>query len=353
MRRLRLVVLLALVAVGSVAVLLTAQPPPEQQQAATPTRKTVEPPATPQTPRDHAAPALPRTQDEPLPRAAERKGEVSFEDGTRVPISMRPVHLTSPPFAAPERLIDRYAELVRLAREGDPGSARSLFKWLKICQRAPTDQASLDRAIERLHATREVAWSDPSRPTMKLRPSADLKEFEKVELRRPYEFCKGITAEQRAAAEQWLQVAVKMGDFQAVQEYAATLGNTREAIQVWETLWQEGNRSSLQPLASIYSKGVGGEQPDYLRAYAYMLIEQKLLELVDRESVGHRQRTMLAAIDESLRYMGGFLDPQQTQAATALAQRLLAENANCCSGSIFGVNWEGPLGRTQTESRKR
>ncbi|MGH8237560.1 MAG: hypothetical protein ACREXP_11130 [Steroidobacteraceae bacterium] len=352
MRRLSLAVLLALVVVASVVVLVKAQRPHEQQQAATLARKPVEPAATPETPHDHTAPdhtapALPRTQDKPLPRpgkAKARKGEVSFEDGTRIPINMQPVDLTSPPFAVPERLVDRYAELVRLAREGHSGAARSLFKWLKICQRAPPDQASLDRAVEQLHATREVKWSDPSRPVMKLRPGADLKQFEKLELQQPYEFCQGIAAEQKAEAEQWQKVAVEMGDLQTVEEYAAGLGDTPEALQVWETLWNEkGLRGSLQPLAIIYSRGVGGSGPDHVRAYAYMLIEQKLLELIERESVGQSQRAMLAGVDNSLRYVGGFLDPQQTQAATALAQRLIAENPNCCSGSIFGMNWQGNL----------
>lgn len=352
MRRLSFVVLLALVAIGLVAVLVRAQRP-DAQQATSPARKAVEP-AAPEMPHDHATRALRRTQGGPLPppmMAEAKKGEVTFADGTRIPITMRPVDLTSPPFAAPERLVDRHADLVRLAREGYPGAPRTLSKWLKICQRTPPDQASLDRAIERLHATREVTWSDPSRPTLKLRPGADLKQFEKVELREPYEFCQGITAEQKVQAGQWLQVAVEAGDLQAVQEYAAGLGDTAEALQMWETLWEEqGSRSSLQPLAIIYSRGVGGVQPDHVRAYAYLLIEQKLLELVERESVGQSQRAMLAAMDQSLRHMGGFLDPQQTQAATVLAQRLLAENPNCCSGAIFGLNWQRPI---QTESLDR
>jgi hypothetical protein len=339
MRRLSFVVL-ALVAVGSIAILVAW--PAREQQATTSASRAVESAAAPQAPRDHAAPAFERTPEAPLTRrkkAETRTGEVSFEDGTRVPITMRPVHLTSPPFALPERLVDRYAELVRLAQGGHPGAARSLFKWLKLCQRAPQDQASLDRAIERLHATREVTWSDPSRP-MKLRPGVDLKEFEKVELRQPYEFCQGVTAEQKAEAEQWLQVAVETGDMQSVQEYAAGLGITREALEVWERLWQkQGFRSSLQPLAIIYSKGVEGTQPDYVRAYAYLLIEQKLLELVDRESGVNDQRIMLASMDDVLRHMGGYLNPQQTEAAAALAKQLLVENPNCCSGSLFGVTW--------------
>ena len=345
MRRLSLVLLLALVAVGSVAVLVKAQRPDEQLHATTPVRNGVEPEVIPQVPHDHEAPARQRTQGGPMPQptlVAERKGEVSFDDGTRIAIGMRPISLTSPPFAAPERLLDRYAELLRLAREGYPGAPRTLSKWLKICQRAPLDRASLDRAIERLHATREVTWSDPSRPTLKLRPGADLKQFEQMELRQPYEFCQGITAEQRGEAEHWQEVAVEMGDLQAVQEYASGLGNTPEALRMWETLWNEqGQRGALQPLATIYSKGVGGAQPDHVRAYAYMVVEQKLLELIDRES-GQSQRAMLAAVDNSLRYLGGFLDPQQTRAATVLAQQLLADNPNCCSGGIFGINWAPP-----------
>ncbi|MGH8237022.1 MAG: hypothetical protein ACREXP_08370 [Steroidobacteraceae bacterium] len=234
--------------------------------------------------------------------------------------------------------MDRYAELARMAQQGDGAAARSLHKWLKICQRAHGDEASLQSAIARLHTDRVVASADPTRPPMVLPIGADAKEFERLELRRPYEFCSGITAQQKDEAARWLDVAVQAGDFQAVQEYAVQLGATPEALKIWETLWQEqGFRGSLSPLAIKYSQGVAGGQPDYVRAYAYKLIEVKLLEAVYQDSASPNHRSMLGAMQESLRYTGGFLDPQQTVAAEALAKQLLAENPNCCSGSIFGV----------------
>src|SRR5687767_13452932 len=120
MRRLSLVVLLTLIAVGSVTVIVRAQFGHEQQRAPTSAREAVESTAAPETPRDRVPPALERPQEVsvPRPRRAEaRTGEVAFEDGTRITITMRPVHLTPPPFVAPKRLVARYAELVRVARE--------------------------------------------------------------------------------------------------------------------------------------------------------------------------------------------------------------------------------------------
>jgi hypothetical protein len=270
--------------------------------------------------------------------ASPRKVGITFEDGTTIPVELRPIRLAPAPFPVPARLADRYAELVRMAQQGDGAAARSLHKWLGVCQRAYGDETSLHNAIARLHADRVVISPDATRPPIVLPVGADVKEFEKLELRRPYEFCSGITAQQKAEAPRWLDVAVQAGDFQAVQEYAVQLGDTAEALKIWDTLWQEqGFRGSLSPLAIRYSNGVAGGPPDYVRAYAYKLIELKLLEAAYQDSASPNSRNMLGAMQESLRYTGGFLDPQQTAAATALAKQLLAENPNCCSGSIFGV----------------
>ena len=84
-----------------------------------------------------------------------------------------------------------------------------------------------------------------------------MKEFERIELREPYEFCIGISAEQKDEALHWLELAAKAGDLLIVAEYAAEFGDTPEALNIWETLWQsQGYSGSLSPLAIKYRKGV-------------------------------------------------------------------------------------------------
>ena len=150
----------------------------------------------------------------------------------------------------------------------------------------------------------------------------------------------GISAAQKDEALHWLELAAKAGDLLIVAEYAAELGDTPEALNIWETLWQnQGYSGSLSPLAIKYRKGVVTGEPDYVRAYAYQFIELKLLQAAYESSASPHRASLLGAVEDSLRYTGGFLNPQQTAAAEALAKQLLAENPNCCSGSIFGVTW--------------
>ena len=101
-----------------------------------------------------------------------------------------------PPFPA-RAARESYADLVSLAEQGDAGAARALYKWLKICERAYGDEAALQRATARLHADRVMTYPDAVRPPMSLRVGVDVKEFERIELREPYEFCIGISAEQK------------------------------------------------------------------------------------------------------------------------------------------------------------
>ena len=60
------------------------------------------------------------------PAATFRKAAIAFADGTTIPIELRPTRLVSLPFPVPERLANRYADLVRLAEQGDAGCAGAL-----------------------------------------------------------------------------------------------------------------------------------------------------------------------------------------------------------------------------------
>jgi hypothetical protein len=281
------------------------------------------------------------TAQEQVP-AAERRTQagrnvlISFSDGATQTVQLRPLPPVGARVTGPkDRLVNYYADLRRRAEGGEGAAAFRLYQELTRCKRAYGDEQSLKTAIDRLYRERLVAFPDSGIQPIRLRPNADLGEFERQELRRPYEFCLGISDEQKQQASIWLQQGVEAGDHWAMQARAMELGETQEGFEIWDALWRKGNSGALPALSIWYAKGIPestGGRPDYVSAYAYKLIYFKLTEAAVRNSVSPLRSPMLTSLEDSLGHTGGFLNPAQLEEAVALARVLLENNANCCAG---------------------
>lgn len=271
--------------------------------------------------------------------------QISFPDGATVAVKLQSglparVHLDEPV----HRLTDVYAEFRRRAEAGEAVAATFLHSQLEYCKRAYKDEASLKQALEQFRRDKAVILPIPDIPGMNLsvekrRLRADtpekVAEFEEVYFKQPYEYCKGISDEQTREAQTWLRMAADQGEFWALQETAALLGNSPEGVAIWESLWKQGNSGAVQPLAIFHQRGVGGGPPDYVRAYAYTFLHFKLLEAAYQNPPTQIPSGMLQAAEDVMRYSDGFLNPQQQEAAVQLARQLLLENRNCCNGGVW------------------
>ena len=235
--------------------------------------------------------------------------------------------------ARPEKLADIYDALKDLAQKGDPSGAYSLHLWLTECSAAPVEEASLTAAVKKL---REEG----------LMPIGDGKYFptssparEEDSLRRRFAFCEGITQEARDDADFWRDSAVSSGVIFALSEKARDLfqESPRDALAAYQALWDnDGDSGALAPLAFLYEKGLAGGGKDLVQAYAYKFADFKLRDSVYGESVFHSHRNMLRAAEDALRRHASYLTPEKTLKAEEMGKKLLAENANCCTGMLFG-----------------
>jgi hypothetical protein len=257
---------------------------------------------------------------------------VQFPDGVEISVRLKSIPMIGPPFPRPGHLAERYGDLVRLAEGGDGPSARTLWKWLSSCERAYADETSLNAAIGRLRTDKVLVYPNNVRPPMPLRGTANLAEVERVDLKEPFEFCRGVTPEQRSTAKQWLDIAVAAQDYSALQDWATSFGDTADGKKAWEYIWGLGYRGALSPLAIKALKGVPSGTPDYVDVYAYSLADFKLYEAAYGLSGNAGHQKVLTALENSLRGMLGNLTPEQTQQATTRARQLIADNRNCCYG---------------------
>jgi hypothetical protein len=262
---------------------------------------------------------------------------IAFPDGSKVDLTLRYVRSSPRPLPWPNRLIDQYEQLRSFAVAGDASAAMALHTYLSLCRNAYEDAVSLERAVERLH--REGVLQQPD-GTEEVIEGGDLTDVEYSRLRGAYDFCRGITSTQKAELPTWTERAAKAGDPFALTAWARSLGETAGGLSAWEKAWQQGIRSAPASLANLYEHGVPGVkdgEPDFVRAYAFRLINLKLHEAWYGETPSGWPRNDIAAKAEELRRTDGFLTPQEQAQAVQLAKSLLEQNRNCCSGLWPGM----------------
>ena len=290
------------------------------------------------------APANTQTVATPAPEASgamsspnwKKHAVIAFPDGSEVRVTLSHLQLPSA-YPWPNRVVDQYETLHRLGERGDTDAARALHQYLSTCRNAHGDEASLERAVARLH--REGVVERPGVPDVVI-ADGNFTGAELSMLRGQYEFCRGLTAEQKAELPVWTERAARAGDPFAITAWARSLGDTAEGLAAWEAAWRNGVRSAPAALATLYERGVpgvSGGQANYVRAYAFGLIAWKLHEAWYGEQRSPAQRNDLHAMEGSLRHMGGFLTPQEQAQAVQLARQLLEENPKCCSGVWPGM----------------
>lgn len=266
--------------------------------------------------------------------------QVDFPDGSSITVSWRQADPPPPPLPPSDRLIDQYDDLRRLAEQGHGAAARTLYRALRSCRRAFETESSLNAALQRLRNERVLTTAGEPR-VMPLPAGARVADFEE-DLRRSYAYCSGVTAGMREEAARWAELAARAGDYLGLQDWAAELGRTAAGLRAWTDAWERGLASALAPLALLHASGVSepdGRPPDHVLAYAYTLLELQITQAVVNQLSGAdrlaptARRNRIIALQDTLRYRAGFLSPQETEAAIALARELLSKNPNCCTGS--------------------
>ncbi len=241
-----------------------------------------------------------------------RESTVLMPGSEPIPVQLRRVILVHPPYQPTRKLLDQYQTLTGLARSGDAAAARMLAKALENCSIVGSDK----------NAPMGTAYSQGYRSS--------------------FSYCEGVTDDHVLEAEFWAKLAAEGGDYVGIQTYAHMLGPGQERLAVMQSFWDDGNISALPTLSAEYfvgSHGGSGSKPDYVRAYAYHLIYTKVHESVktsngDATAPSGTKVGSAIALENHLNYLGGFLSPRDQAQAEKLAAQLLAQNGNCCTGSL-------------------
>ena len=257
---------------------------------------------------------------------------ISLPSGATVHVHLKPVPPIYRVSGTPRRLLDIYDTLQAAAVAGDATASTFLHRMLEQCRLAYGDELSLRRAIDTLRRDRVLVLAGGDQPARRLPEGAPVLQIESASLQRPYEFCRGVTDEQKRTSQRWLQAAINQGEFWSLEEAAVKQGNSREGVASWQALWKRGHFSALPALSIYFEKGAGGAPPDYVRSYAYNYLQLKLMQAAYGTGKSRITLPHVQAVEASVRRSAGFLTPAQQEAALQLAEQLLHESVDCCMG---------------------
>ncbi len=241
-----------------------------------------------------------------------RNASVTIPGSEPIPVELKRVIIVHPPYFPTDNFLDQYQSLADRARDGDAAAARMIAKALQTCSLINRDENShLGTAHAEGYRSSEV-------------------------------YCKDVTDDLAMESKFWAKLAAEGGDYLGIQTYAHMLGAGSERLALMERFWEDGNISALPTLSGGFFDGSHGDstsQPDYIRAYAYHLIYSKVHESTKNVASGATSPAgakvgSSIAIENHLRYLGGFLSSQQQIEAEKLAAGLLSRNSNCCIGSL-------------------
>lgn len=259
----------------------------------------------------------------PQPAAAPASKEVLSASGVTIRLLHRPSLIRPGPPYGPA-----YSRLEPLARGGDKAAQYQLGLLLYECRDVPNDTAALEQAISNTYQTRRRGGWDVSDPAM-----------EEQSLRRRYEECAGVPADQRDRYHQWMRQAADAGLMEAQldlqhhlpqDDYCQYLSECspemrakqealdKEALDYTGRARDAGSAAALWTFAAWYSEGDVLPQNN-VEAYASF-------NALDQIFVADGQARRF---DSTLSELRSRMRPADIEQADARTRELLS-NPNCC-----------------------
>lgn len=261
----------------------------------------------------------------PAPKPAQiTVKEVVSASGVTIRLQRRPrLSVPAPPYGP------AYAELEPAAKAGDRPAQYRLGLLLYECRDVPADKAGLEQTIEHTYETRRRGGWDVDDPAN-----------EEQTLRRRYQECDGVPAEERGQYRDWMKQAADAGLMEAQldlplhlpqgeycqyisecspEQRAKQEGLDQEAVDYLGRARDEGSATALWTFGSWYAEGDVLPQNN-VEAYAsFSALDQVF------EAAGEQKRfdAMLADLRSRMR-------PADLAQADARTRELLS-NPQCCA----------------------
>lgn len=253
--------------------------------------------------------------------------EAKFSDGDAATINW---YVAVPDFLPPVGPAE--ANHDRLKTEAEAGSgiaAYVLSEMMRTCSRTYVTRADLDVAIDKLQQTHTFI-NPANNKEMRIADPENLDSYVKY-FHEDFEYCEGVTAEQRAAHLSWLEMSANNGFPLGMIEYGKHVSDPVISAGLFESAWKLGNGEALvllsESYSELYEQGVdpGANVLSYAAMKAYDVL------LASSRGPNEQVNSRVDEIRSKLNKMRGTLLPHQLDEAEQIAKSMITSNRNCCS----------------------
>ncbi len=256
--------------------------------------------------------------------------QVDFGAGESLVLRARPRQATK--WVIEGRLASQFDVLTVRARSGDAEVAENLYQALSRCRSVPRTKVELNQAIELLRNERKLVQADGV--IADVRSDTDVESLVSVFLVDPYEFCEGLTETQRGSTQEWLELAVNLGNVDAAIEALQLESDVDEQQQLVAIIWHAGEPQVLGARAIFYenrAKTSSARADDLVQSYANQFALNEIAKFFARHYPPQTVRGRLHKhIADELQRLGLELTVEQKNAAIKLAAHMIRANPNCC-----------------------
>jgi len=228
-----------------------------------------------------------------------------------------------------------YQTLRGIAESGDGAAAYLLSDLLDRCVSAFATREGMENALNGLRQTSSIVFPGNEYETHFDDSEAGVSTA--IEhIRRTFEDCQGVSAEQKSESADWLQQSADTGFLPAMMERAYEVDDHEVAIKLFTQAWESGESGALQGLSKRYYANwqAGLDPTGKVHAYATLYLYTQIVEAGLGPDTGHGEIAgrQLARIQKTLDQATADMFDQEIDEAIAIATSMLESNGNCCFG---------------------
>jgi hypothetical protein len=257
---------------------------------------------------------------------------IEFPDNNPIKITWRRPDGANPPLNRDDW---GYETLKTRAESGDEHAAFFLSALLKQCGQAFESEGQMQAAIDNMDQTHTIRFPGTDYESHIRNPERDIPLLTKG-IRKLFDSCYGITAEQKMESSDWLQRSADGDHVPAIIEIANREEDNEIAIRQFTQAWDAGEGQVLLELSERYYANYqsGVEPTDKIRGYAALYLYTRIVEAGMGPDTGHGEIAgrQVAQAQQTLDRATADMLAHEIDEAIVLARSMIDENPNCCFG---------------------
>lgn len=236
--------------------------------------------------------------------------------------------------------IENYVNsLLTLAEQGNGDAANALSVALNDCTNAPRNEQDFSSRMDALVTAGEYRTGNDGESIRKV--DVGSYNFDSIvnTLKFDYHLCKNVSEDLLSQRLDWQEKAIELNSYEAITRRTGELlrveSSGRDRYELNKQAWEAGHVGVAKALGLAYEAGLPESTegvPDRLTAFAYSLVQNKIIDGYLSESESPTASTLRESYRQAIAAESALLSPSEFLDVEQIAIELIRDNEKCCKG---------------------